>query len=1052
MKSVYRFTLALSVCLLLLVPVAAFGQTTGNVEGGVTDQSNAPLPGVTVELTSPNLQGTRTAVTSADGRFRFPAVPPGAYTVTAELAGFGKVEKKATVTLGGTATVLMSLSLSTTAEITVTGEAPMVDSTSTTQGSNYSAKVIDKLPVGRNYADVVFTQPGVQADFGETQGRSLAISIYGATSSENLFLIDGVNTTNVIKGFQGKDINTEFIQEVEVKTGGYQAEYGRNTGGVVNVITKSGGNEFHGGVFGYYNDTGMRADQKNGYVENFASPSFSQTGDAYFLNNVFEKDVRQEWGADLGGFIMKDKIWFFGAYDRVQINRNLQMLDLDNENTFGELYPQGFTQNKYSGKLTFNVLQGTSIVGSVFSDAQTQLGAIAFPTSTSPFQYNGRRDTGGPDYAARLNQLFGSFGIFTFQYAQHKDRYNTKPQGLDVPAVRDYTEDPNGVFFVGAAGSGFGNVFGPTVNNASKREMYSGSFTMYVQNHEIKVGGDFQDDTTFGSTYWTGGNRVRIRPCLQQGASVCDLAQAPFYTNSLGQTQQVFYQHELLADGTPDNFTILDASPFNTPTKRWSAYIQDQWRIMPSLTLNVGVRYDAEDFYGFSPDDTVNEFKAFGMNNEWAPRVGLVWDFAGDGTSKLYASAGRFYFALPTDLNVRVFTANSALQTYNYDFNSINQAGDVQCGAGTTSGCVPRLQNFQGGSAAGEPVDGWTNGVKNGNPAVQAAYQDELTLGIEKALDPTLSVGLKGTYRTLGRTLEDRCDLDYNDPLSQGSSCALFNPGSDGVAASGGILSHNGSGDPTDPTAGEYGLPGQPIGDAKRIFRGIELVARKQFSNQLWAQASFLYSSLKGNYSGAIREASGQTDPGINADFDYYQFTFNDYGNLELDRPVQARIDAVYNAPFGLSAGLGFYVRSGIPVSRAGWFNDFYPDLLYLDTRGTNTRAAFVDNRTPTDYDLNLSLSYNANIGPVTITPQVYLFNVLNRQTITAYDVNFNPGGSFGEVEDTTSPYYGQPGLAPGEGTCPAAATQTCTDNQDYMKAILRNNPRLLRVALKVTF
>jgi hypothetical protein len=223
MKSLYRFTLALSVCLLLLVPAVSLAQTTGTVEGSVTDQSNSPLPGVTVELTSPNLQGTRTAVTAADGRYRFPSIPPGAYTVTAELSGFGKVQRKATVSLDATATVNLSLSLSTSAEVTVTGEAPLVDSTSTTQGSNYSAKVIDKLPVGRNYADIVFTQPGVQADFGETQGRSLAISIYGSTSSENLFLIDGVNTTNVIKGFQGKDINSEFIQEVEVKTGATRA-------------------------------------------------------------------------------------------------------------------------------------------------------------------------------------------------------------------------------------------------------------------------------------------------------------------------------------------------------------------------------------------------------------------------------------------------------------------------------------------------------------------------------------------------------------------------------------------------------------------------------------------------------------------------------------------------------------------------------------------------------------------------------------------------------------------------------------------------------------
>ncbi len=408
----------------------------------------------------------------------------------------------------------------------------MVDATSTTQGSNYRAKVIDKLPVGRNYADIVFTQPGVQADFGETQGRSLAISIYGSTSSENLFLIDGVNTTNVIKGFQGKDINSEFIQEVEVKTGGYQAEYGRNTGGVINVITKSGGNEFHGGVFGYYNDTGMRAD-----IEVVQTPDFTQQGDVDNAggspNFFLSKQVRQEWGADLGGFVLKDKIWFFGAYDRVQANNNVE--PIDGPRAYEE-FPQAFVQNKYSGKLTFNLFQGTSIVGSVFSDAQqlngalAQFGTIAPPNGPNPFSYNGRQDTGGPDYGARLNQLFGSFGIFTFQYAQHKDRYNTKPQGLDVPSVRDYTTsvDPttgqiDGVNF--SAIGGFGNVFGPTLNNASKREAYAASFTGYVGNHEIKIGGDYTNDATFGTTYFTGAERIRIRPCLQDGGtSQCDLA------------------------------------------------------------------------------------------------------------------------------------------------------------------------------------------------------------------------------------------------------------------------------------------------------------------------------------------------------------------------------------------------------------------------------------------------------------------------------------------------------------------------------------------------
>ena len=859
----------------------------------------------------------------------------------------------------------------------------------------------------------MFTQPGVQADFGETQGRSLAISIYGSTSSENLFLIDGVNTTNVIKGFQGKDINNEFIQEVEVKTGGYQAEYGRNTGGVINVITKSGGNEFHGGAFGYYNDTGMRSD-----IEVVQTPDFSGQGDveqtALGPNNFLSKDVRQEFGADLGGFIMKDKVWFFGAYDRVKINQDLQPIAGPRAN---EDFPIGYFQNKYSGKLTFNLFQGTSIVGSVFSDSQTQEGAIAIPNGFSAFSYNGRRDTGGPDYGARLNQLFGSFGIFTFQYAQHKDRFNTKPFGLDVPAVRDYTTDPTGTGTNFTSGGGFGQVFGPTLNNDSKRDLFSGSFTAYVQNHEIKVGGDYQKDTTSGSTYYTGAQRVRVRPCGVNSTSECT-AGAPLYTNANGQTQQVFYQHDLLANGTNADFQIIDASPFETPTKRYSGFIQDQWRVIPTLTINAGLRYDSEQYFGLDP--ITGPFQAFSLKDEWAPRAGFVWDFVGDGTSKLYGSVGRFYYAIPTDLNVRVFTANSAVITFNYDPTSITQ-----------DPTAPRAQLFQGGSAAGEPVDA----------GLKASYQDEATLGIEKAIDPTLSIGLKGTYRTLGRTVEDRCDLDSSVAPS---SCALFNPGGTGPAASGQFPVCNGSANPTDPTNGQCGLPGVAVPDAKRIFRGIELVARKQFSNAIWAQASYLYSSLRGNYSGAIREIDGQTDPGINADYDYNQFLINSYGDLELDRPHQGRIDAVYNAPFGLSMGAQFYVRSGLPETRYGFFNNFYPTDLFLDPRGST-------GRTPTDYDMNLSLGYNINVGPVTITPQAYLYNVLNRQTVTSIDSNFNTAGSF--VTNPASPFFGLAGEEPGSAAnCPATASAPCTDNPDYGKATARTNPRLLRVALKVTF
>ncbi len=1030
MKSVYRFSLALAVCLLLLAPVGLLGQTTGTIEGQVTDQSGAALPGVTMELTGIHLQGTKTAVTEADGRYRFLNLVPGDYTVMATLAGFGKVQKKATVTLDATATANMQLALSTTAEVVVTGEAPLIDSTSTTSGSNFSGKVVDKLPLSsRNYADVVFVQPGVQADNGETQGRSLALSIYGSTSAENSFLIDGVNTTNVIKGIQGKDINNEFIQEVEVKTSGYQAEYGRNTGGVVNVITKSGGNEFHGGIFGYYNSLGLASDQKN-----VITPDNSQLGNSQ-TTTIATKNTRSEGGLDLGGFMVKDRVWFFAAYDRVitdqvfnptsgvtgPTNLSCATAPLQGE---GCPFPDTITENKYSLKLTLNLAQSTTLQGVYFSDRQTTTGTIsANPQSFNPFATQGRIDVGGPDYGARLNQLFGSSGILTLAYGQHSDRYETKPEGSDVSQLRDRTLTPFNYY------GGFGQIFGPVVNNASSRNTYAANYTGYVGNHEFKAGGDYEKVDTFGSTYWTGASRTSIFQC--SASFPCSGSAMPFNASSVPgysspYSGPVYYEHQFFTANGSD-LTPLVTAPFNTPTKRYSGFVQDQWRITPALTANLGVRYDAEKLYNGLDQE------AFSLSNEWAPRFGVTWDWAGDGTSKLYASAGRFYYAIPTDLNVRVFTANTSIVTWNYDPNSLVQAPDAPDG---------RTQLTQVGSFAGEPTD----------PGLKAAYQDEFTIGVEKAIDPTLSVGMKGTYRSLGRTIEDRCDLNYaTNPT--GSSCALMNPGATGIDNPGATGAYGSCTNYGNPTAGlPGGVPangctgpgqGTPIPDAKRIFKGIELVVRKQFTNEIWAQLSYLGSSLRGNYSGAIREASGQTDPGINADFDYAAFTQNASGILELDRPNQGRLDAVYNAPWGLSAGLQFYVRTGTPTSIDGYYNQFYTTELYLAQRGYAGRL-------PTDYEMNMSLGYNLNVGPVTITPQFYAFQLLNRQTATSIDENFNVNGTF--VTNPTSPLYGRPGMLP-DGTCPVnSATGTCSDNVNYRKTLTQTGPRQFRFALKVTF
>jgi len=1017
--------LVLTLAVLGLTANVAYSQTTSEIEGTVLDTNGASLPGASVEIKSTALQGMRTAITDVAGRFRFPAIAPGNYTVTAALSGFGKVERtNVRVSLGSTATVLITMTVSVQEAIVVTGEAPAVDVASTTTGTTYTARVISQLPVGRNYADIVRSQPGVQTDTGEVQGRSLALSIYGSTSAENLYLIDGVNTTNVIKGFQGKAINNEFVEEVEVKTGGYQAEFGRNTGGVINVITKSGGNEFHGDAFGYYDNTGMKAQPR---VD--ATANYSESGDVQG-QPYDSKNNRSEFGVGFGGFFVKDRLWFYGAYDRVDQKLELfQTAGVLN----GTALPRDVKSDLYSGKLTVRITDSTTLIGTIFADPQTNNGALSdlLINSPNPNSYNGERALGGTDYAVKATQLFSTFGLATAQYSRHKESFLTTPQGSDLQRIVDNT--PTTLGLPGATAGGFGEIFGPTINNESTRDAAGGAMSLFLGSHEIKFGGDYQKDVTSGSTFYTGTSLLTIRPCTQSGTSFCDLSKAPIVAipGGSGATTPVFYQHDFFTPGSASPAgDLLASAPFNVPSKFFSFFVQDTFKILPNLTVNAGVRYDDQKVFKGNGDI------AFHLDQQWSPRLGFSWDPVKDGSTKVYGSYGKFYWPTPTDLNVRVFTANSQQTNYNYSPTSLVHLSGPTCTATVTTNCVPRNPLFQGASFEGEPVE---QGLKG-------SYQTEFTFGLEKAVDPTFSLGLKFTYRKLGSgVIEDRCDLDPEGyPL--GSSCAITNAGGGGPLANGAYPTCDENANPTDPTSGQCGLPGQAMVPAKRNYMGIELVAKKKVTNSLFVQASYIYSQLRGNYSGAVRVASGQTDPGINADYDYYQFSQNADGKLELDRPHQVRLDAVYQAPFGVAVGLQAYVRSGQPTNRLGWFNSYYPDLIYLDQRGSGDRL-------PVDYEGNLSLAYEMKVGPVIITPQLYIFNLLNRQTVTGIDERFNPNGSF--VTDKNSPFYGQYGVEPGtkgpDGTL-CTASVPCTDNVDYRKATTRGAGRSIRVALKASF
>jgi len=915
-------------------------------------------------------------VTGRDGSYRIPAVPPGNYRVETRLDGFRSAAVNATVSLDATATGDLTLQLAAEEQVVVSGESPLVDTTSTTTGTKYTSRVISRLPVQRNYADIVRSNPGVTADRGEMQGRALALSIYGATSVENQWIIDGINTTNVIKGFQGKALDNEFIEEVEVKTGGYQAEYGRALGGIVNVITKSGGNQFRGDAFLYYDSENTRARQ---IVTNEDSPAGMR----------ITPTRRIDFGADLGGFFLKDRLWFFAAYDRVDTPGTTSRYFSNRAVPATMQFPRDQTDDLYSGKVTWNIANRTTLVGTVFSDPSEITGAARVGTglglisSPNPGTWESRREIGGTDFGLRLNQLLGSAAVLVLQASRHQDRFELFASGAgSAVRVEDRTcvggtpaspcQPPS---FANSVTGGLGIIGGPRQRNASRRDQFRADLALYLGNHEIRLGGDYQDGRSTLITGYTGGQLVTR-------------------FNNFGV---VYYRHNFIA-GSPTDLSPVDgvARPRHIDA---GLYLQNSWRAASGLTVNVGLRYDQEDVRDYLGGPF------FKTTDGWQPRLGVIWDPGRNGKMKVYASAGRFSYSLPTDLGA--FVSPIFFETtYNFDPFDKTQNPDVIGHRGAASS-----------PSGGGQVD---RGLK-------AIYQDEWTLGVERLLDSTFSVGVKGTYRRLGRAIEDRCDLDFTQRENNFSGCAFVNLGSDGRYARGDFVGCNGLDDPFYRC--QQGAP--PTPDARRVYRGIELLARKTFGDKLWLQASYVYSSLRGNYDGGVSESSGETNPGVSFDFDFPQFWLhNGYGKLSLDRPHSFRADVSYTTPFRLFVGLQGFVQSGAPLDKLGYFNGnaIFGSEIQLVPRGEAGRL-------PASWEANLTLGYPIAIGPLTVTLQAYVFNLFNNQIEIREDVNYTVGPPPGYPDTLYEP------IVPSNSV-----------NPTYGKIVARQDPRLFRAAMKISF
>lgn len=866
-KTLWRWTAAIAIALLAAVP--SFAQTTGRVEGRVLDASGAVLPGTTLTLSGPNLQGVRTTTSDNEGHFRFLAVPPGSYTVKADLTGFGTVEQtNVRVALDSTVTLDLSMNLASVTEtVTVTETAPVVDVTSTTTGANFNTELFDHLPVGRNYQALALAAPSVTTGGLGNNNPSVG----GASAAENRYVVDGLDTTDPAFGTSNVSLPMEFIQEVEVKTGGYQAEYGGALGGVLNVLTKSGSNAFKGDVFGYFTNDSLRN----------KSPRTETVGQSLGIERQFD------FGVDIGGKLIQDKLWYFAAVNP----------------TFTDRGWEGYTRNRhteeqknilFSGKLTWQANPNHQIVASIFGDPGSRDNFRSTTGATAGLQVL-NEETSTYNYGATYNGILSPTMFIKLGVGRSDQNENSRPP-TDAPVYTDSTSDMRFVrrFATGDCGDlsvpRAGVIFTPTClgggfvqesGNRSRDEI-TGSFSWFAKtgsvSHELKLGSNLRRVKYHDFAHYPGPISGPIAD--ETGAVVIPGGTAgQRYTLRAGSYSLIDYDQD--SEGETDEMAL---------------FIQDQLRLGSRVTLNLGVRFDSSQSTGSRSAEFAARDREldFGFGDMIAPRVGAIIDVTGDGKSKLYGHFGRFYESVPLDINVRAFSN----ETFNFYYFYYPTNGSLP--SGSNQGTLYYIYNLGAGTKVQDDL--------------KAMYSDEIVGGFEYEVARNISLGVKGVYRKLGQVIEDIS-------VDGGHTYFIANVGSETTYSSNPVTD--------EPLDEPITFP-----KADRKYKALEFTVNKAMSNNWQWAASYVLSKNEGNYGGLFRQDNGQLDPNITSLFDLPSLLRGAFGLLPNDRKHQFKTYGTVRLPLGLTTGVFAEYLTGNPISKLGSHTVYGRRERFIGNRG----------------------------------------------------------------------------------------------------------------------
>ena len=893
------------------------GKTTGSIRGTVKDETGGVLPGVAMTVTSPSLVGARTVVTDAGGSYDVPGLAIGIYKVEAALAGFAPTAVQG-LDLKAGQTLKADISMKTgslSESVTVEGSA-IIDVVSVEQQNNISAETFAALPKGRSWDSLVEIAPSVNT---EDINRTRGLSFQGASVHENVYIIDGVDSTETTSAAQGQDMVFEFLDNIQVKSGFLGAEYGGALGGVVNMQTKSGSNTFKGGLSFQYSGSKLTADPRRRLRTVPTNTLLSE-----YVQDPEDDSRVLDFGGFIGGPVRKDKLWFFAGFmpQNTDTSRTVNYVNPSAAISVDSTIRRPFG----SAKITWLAVKDLTVNLSYQYSPRKELGRLPSFDLTddraSDFKSLGS-ERNRSTYALSADWV-ASPSVFINAFAGY---YTQRGGSLGVPVGDRFRCVTSNLAIAGVpadlqCAAGYQTLLdnNPTLKDENDRMSMGASANFNFKaagSHSLKVGAQYATPESTTENLLTG-ERVDLHWGLSQ---IGIRGQYGFWRN------------------------ISISNKGSAKSKNSAAFIQDQWT-RNRLTFNLGLRLENEHNIPLTAaTDTVDRDITFSWSEKIAPRLGVAWDVKGDSSWRVYANAGYFYDTLKQTATQLLFGS----RVFRFDYYRLDTLNWRSLGkaAATAAGAPFFVLDF-----SGSPV--------YVPPDTRPTRSDEFALGSDYQIGKSWAVSVQYIHRALQNAVEDFTvtPITVN---GQRYTTLIGNPGR-------GILKQ--------PFAGLPVLP-----DFERNYDGVTIELTKRMANHWTMNGSYTLSRLYGNYEGlgdSDEQVLGGGTPNAGRYCTTLESCYNgkgevDMGNLTLDRPHQFKLTGSYVFDSGLSLGAFFRASSGTPISPQLGVNA--APTTHPEGRGSRGRTPFL---TQTD----LFLQYGRKVGKsVRATASVNVSNVFDQDT-----------------------------------------------------------------------